>query len=221
MEPSQRGADAEAEQQQFTEQLGQTAGWFIGLKNSHRNEALDHIIEICEPQQLYMLAAKLSILLKRDFIKRLPPELSYEILKFMTPEELGKCCVISKSWNDIINTNTPLWRNICVNSGVQVKNDLMYMEALFYKSLYIHAKRRIKNIGQQLECMSLTGHSERITALSYHDGKVASGKFIFISSYTDFQNITLLQLGVKRFSRYIIYVHVYNRNIINLNISHC
>lgn len=171
------------ESEEFHSQLRYFSGWFLSQTHSCRNDVFDHLLDVSDSQELLVLAGKLHLLLKRDFIKNMPPELGLQILEYMSPKNLCSSALVSKSWHLIINGNARLWKNKCIQAGIKVTDENKHADASFYKRLYIHINNRIKNIDKEVSCLTLKGHTERICALAYYKGKIASGIYEAIKEY--------------------------------------
>lgn len=80
---------------------------------STRYRTLDFLIHNSGARQLYHLSEKLNCLLKRDFLKHLPIEMSFYLLKFLDPQSLLSCCQVSKTWNKTVNSCVDCWKRSC------------------------------------------------------------------------------------------------------------
>uniref|UniRef100_A0A8C5JUB9 F-box domain-containing protein n=1 Tax=Jaculus jaculus TaxID=51337 RepID=A0A8C5JUB9_JACJA len=140
--------------------------WLDNISDLHRNETLDHLISLSGAVQLRHLSNNLETLLKWDFLKLLPLELSFYLLKWLHPRTLLTCCLISKQWNKVIN----VWQTACRNLGWQTDDSVQ--DAWHWKKVYLTAILRMKQLEdhEAFETSSLIGHSARVYALSYKDG---------------------------------------------------
>lgn len=78
---------------------------------------LDYLIGKSGARQLYHLSEKLNCLLKRDFLKHLPVEMSFYLLQFLDPESLLACCQVSHKWNKVVNSCLDCWKRACNTIG--------------------------------------------------------------------------------------------------------
>ncbi|XP_070811835.1 F-box/WD repeat-containing protein 2 isoform X2 [Pituophis catenifer annectens] len=142
---------------------------------SKKNEALDHLIALSGAAQLKHLSNNLEALLKRDFLKLLPLELSFYLLKWLDPQTLLTCCLVSKQWNKVIGGCLEVWQAACRNLGWQIDDSVQ--EALHWKKVYLKAILRMKQLEnhEAFETSSLIGHSARVYALYYKDGLLCTG----------------------------------------------
>ncbi|XP_071430802.1 F-box/WD repeat-containing protein 2 isoform X2 [Pithys albifrons albifrons] len=140
-----------------------------------KNETLDHLISLSGAVQLRHLSNNLEILLKRDFLKLLPLELSFYLLKWLDPQTLLTCCLVSKQWNKVISACTEVWQTACKNLGWQIDDSVQ--DPLHWKKVYLKAILRMKQLKdhEAFETSSLIGHSARVYALYYKDGLLCTG----------------------------------------------
>ena len=162
----------------FTEWIETVGNCYRKLTNDERNEVLDYLIQLSDASQLYFLSKKLNCLLKRDFIVQLPRELTFHLLRYLDPRSLLSCSCVSQQWNAIINSCNVVWRNICVKSGVVVAKEQEKVCAI--KQVYLRMLHRMKHLrrGVAFDSMMLYGHTDRVMALYYHEGKIATGRHI-------------------------------------------
>uniref|UniRef100_A0A8D2BBK6 F-box and WD repeat domain containing 2 n=1 Tax=Sciurus vulgaris TaxID=55149 RepID=A0A8D2BBK6_SCIVU len=145
------------------------------MTDLQKNETLDHLISLSGAVQLRHLSNNLEILLKRDFLKLLPLELSFYLLKWLDPQTLLTCCLVSKQWNKVISACTEVWQTACKNLGWQIDDSVQ--DALHWKKVYLKAILRMKQLEdhEAFETSSLIGHSARVYALYYKDGLLCTG----------------------------------------------
>ncbi|XP_043916662.1 F-box/WD repeat-containing protein 2 [Protopterus annectens] len=148
---------------------------FLSVNDSQKNETLDHLISLSGAAQLRHLSNNLETLLKRDFLKLLPLELSFYLLKWLDPKTLLICCLVCKQWNKVVGACTEVWQTACKTLGWQIDDSIQ--DALHWKKLYLKANLRMKQLKDQeaFETSSLIGHSARVYALYYKDGLLCTG----------------------------------------------
>lgn len=78
---------------------------------------LDFLISKSGARQLYHLSEKLNCLLKRDFLKLLPIEMSFHLLKYLDPQSLMACSQVSTTWNKVVNSCVDCWKRACDTIG--------------------------------------------------------------------------------------------------------
>ncbi|CAO2597791.1 F-box/WD repeat-containing protein 2 [Lemmus lemmus] len=151
------------ERKDFETWLDNISVTFLSLTDLQKNETLDHLISLSGAVQLRHLSNNLETLLKRDFLKLLPLELSFYLLKWLDPQTLLTCCLVSKQWNKVKNLG---WQ---IDDSVQ--------DALHWKKVYLKAILRMKQLEdhEAFETSSLIGHSARVYALYYRDGLLCTG----------------------------------------------
>lgn len=155
---------------------------FRTLSDIQKNSTIEGIIDICGPEQLRFLSTKLEILVKRDYLKCLPLELSFHVLKWLDPVSLCKCCLVSKKWNKVVLSCDNVWQNACRQLGMGVKEDFERSSADTWKKMYIsHVKNMKKLKGEDaVEKKQLYGHTARVFALYYHGNYLATGEIILL-----------------------------------------
>ncbi|KAM9065498.1 F-box/WD repeat-containing protein 2 isoform 3-T4 [Sarcophilus harrisii] len=163
------------ERKDFETWLDNISVTFLSLTDLQKNESLDHLISLSGAIQLRHLSNNLETLLKRDFLKLLPLELSFYLLKWLDPQTLLTCCLVSKQWNKVISACTEVWQTACRNLGWQIDDSVQ--DALHWKKVYLKAILRMKQLKdhEAFETSSLIGHSARVYALYYKDGLLCTG----------------------------------------------
>ncbi|XP_035302040.1 F-box/WD repeat-containing protein 2 isoform X6 [Cricetulus griseus] len=170
------------ERKDFETWLDNISVTFLSLTDLQKNETLDHLISLSGAVQLRHLSNNLETLLKRDFLKLLPLELSFYLLKWLDPQTLLTCCLVSKQWNKVISACTEVWQTACKNLGWQIDDSVQ--DALHWKKVYLKAILRMKQLEdhEAFETSSLIGHSARVYALYYRDGLLCT---VFSVDYSD------------------------------------
>lgn len=74
---------------------------FLSLNDQQRNQVLDQLISLSGAAQLRHLSNGLETLLKRDFLRLLPLELAFYLLRWLDPQTLLTCCLVCKQWNKV------------------------------------------------------------------------------------------------------------------------
>ena len=163
---------------EFKAKLENFAAVFKSFTDEEKNLAIETILKICGPEQLRMLSDELQSLVKRDFIKFLPTELAFNVVKFLDYHTVGLCCLVSKAWNTILSNNTEIWSRSCKRLGV-VSWKLTTIDGINWKLELKQALRRIKRFRRYrvsgFAKRELDAHTRRVTALCYKDGLLASG----------------------------------------------
>ncbi|XP_061836567.1 F-box/WD repeat-containing protein 2 [Nerophis lumbriciformis] len=148
---------------------------FLTLNDQQRIQSLDHLISISGAAQLRHLSNGLEALLKRDFLRLLPLELAFYLLRWLDPQTLLTCCLVCKQWNKVINSCLEVWQSACRKLGWRIDESIQ--DASHWKGVYIKAKLRMMQLKDQkaFETSSLIGHSARVYALYYKDGLLCTG----------------------------------------------
>lgn len=163
------------ERKRFEAWLQSVSTSFLTLTEPQKNETLDHLISRSGAVQLRHLSNNLETLLKRDFLRLLPLELTFYLLRWLDPKTLLTCCLVCKRWNKVIGACTEVWQGACKALGWQVDDSLQ--DAMHWKKVYMKAKLRMRQLEEReaFETSSLIGHSARVYALYYKDGLLCTG----------------------------------------------
>lgn len=166
----------EESEKDFEKWLQKICENFSELTDLEKNATIDQLIKLCGPEQLHLLSTKLELLVKRDFLRSLPLELCFHILKWLDPKSLSNCCLVSKKWNKVISTCHQIWQKACQRLGMKVNEDELKNER--WKNLYLKARRRIESLklDKAFETVLLHGHTARVFALCYKENMLATGK---------------------------------------------
>nr|VWP00522.1 Glucanase (EC [Ganoderma boninense] len=90
---------------------------FAMLSPASRRQHLYALIQECTPSELLFLSTTITPLLKRDFLRALPPEVSLHILSFVDdPRTLGRAARVSRYWNELLKDDC-LWKAMCIRHG--------------------------------------------------------------------------------------------------------
>ncbi|XP_055791764.1 F-box/WD repeat-containing protein 2-like isoform X2 [Salvelinus fontinalis] len=155
---------------------------FLTLSDQQRNQSLDQLISLSGAVQLRHLSNGLEALLKRDFLRLLPLELTFYLLHWLDPQTLLTCCLVCKQWNKVISACTEVWQGVCRDLGWRIDDSIQ--DASHWKGIYLKAKLRMMQLKDQeaFETSSLIGHSARVYALYYKDGLLCT---VFSVDYKD------------------------------------
>ena len=152
---------------------------FLALTDPQKNMTVESIISMCGPDQLRFLSTKLETLVKRDFLKCLPLELSFHVLKSLDPVSLCKCCLVSKVWNKVIVSCSNVWQRACSQLGVKVgeEEEEELPCSISWKVIYVAAVQRMKRLKchDSVEKRLFYGHTARVFALYYRGNYLATG----------------------------------------------
>lgn len=93
--------NAPMEDSDFERWLDSVSSAFLTLSDQQRNRTLDRLISQSGAAQLRHLSTGLETLLKRDFLRLLPLELTFYLLRWLDPRSLLTCCLVCKHWNKV------------------------------------------------------------------------------------------------------------------------
>lgn len=90
---------------------------FASLNPADRRLYLSAILHDCSPTELLFVSTTIAPLLKRDFLRDLPPEVSLQIISFLDdPQTLTRASRVSKYWNRLLSDEW-IWRRLCLIHG--------------------------------------------------------------------------------------------------------
>lgn len=97
--------------------LESVSATFLTLNDQQRNHSLDHLISLSGAAQLRHLSNGLETLLKRDFLRLLPLELAFYLMRWLDPQTLLTCCLVCKQWNKVNVQFCKLKNNLSAKPG--------------------------------------------------------------------------------------------------------
>lgn len=170
---------------------------FRNLTDNQKNTTVERIIDICGPEQLRLLSTKLEILVKRDYLRCLPLELSFQVLKWLDPASLCRCCLVSKKWNKVILSCDDVWQSACRQLGMDVKDEFTWnsissstgistsefsgnLTSASWKQIYTSHVQNMKRLMREdaIEKKQFYGHTARVFALYYRRNYLATGEIM-------------------------------------------
>ncbi|KIK50354.1 hypothetical protein GYMLUDRAFT_65319 [Collybiopsis luxurians FD-317 M1] len=78
-----------------------------------RRQYLAALLHACTPTELLFISTTIAPLLKRDFLRALPPELALHILGFVDePKTLARAAQVSRWWRRLVSDEA-LWKRMC------------------------------------------------------------------------------------------------------------
>ena len=184
MESPNDSSDMENNEKKIDPWLKAVGKTFSSLTDVERNQTLDYLIGKSGASQLLHLSDKLESFLKRDFLKLLPIEVTFYLLQYFDAKSLQTACCVCKEWCAIITSCTAAWMRVGANIGVKVQpsNNFTSKEGSVYKKLFQKIADRQRRLNDprgdeasSLEAVTLFGHQDRVMALYYKDGWLASG----------------------------------------------
>lgn len=189
-----RRSDVLMEKAAFEGWLESVSASYLTLSDQQRNQSLDRLISLSGAVQLRHLSNGLETLLKRDFLRLLPLELAFYLLRWLDPQTLLTCCLVCKQWNKVISACTEVWQGVCRDLGWRIDDSIQ--DAVHWKSIYLKAKLRMRQLQEEeaFETSSLIGHSARVYALYYKDGLLCTGKSNSNREYSKSETLQLAQL---------------------------
>ena len=96
---------------------------FSVLSPFQRRQFLSAILHDCTPDELLFVSTTLAPLLKRDFLRELPPELAIHVLGFIDdPRSLLRAGEVSRYWHGLASEDC-LWKAMCETYDFHVDDD--------------------------------------------------------------------------------------------------
>ena len=98
---------------------------FPDLPPHERRKFLASIIAQCSPDELVFISSTVTNLLRRDFLKDLPPELAVYVLGFIDePSTLCRAACVSKYWSQLVKDEW-LWKRLCAIHRFEPEQSLL------------------------------------------------------------------------------------------------
>lgn len=163
-------------ERQFLLWLHSVSVKFMGLTETQRIRTLDTFVSLCGSKEMIYLSELLPNLLYRDFLRMLPTEISVRILMMLDEKSLLNCCLVSKYWNQLINSFREVWIHMAKRVGARVLTE-PYMPIHKYKNMFIQSTYLVQQMKTRsaFEVMTLEGHRGRVMAITHNKDRVASG----------------------------------------------
>ncbi|GJE89631.1 WD40 repeat-like protein [Phanerochaete sordida] len=96
---------------------------FSVLPPYQRRQFLSAVLSECTPDELLFVSTTVAPLLKRDFLRDLPPELAIHILGFIDdPRSLLKAGQVSRYWHSLVAEEC-LWKRMCDVYDFDIEED--------------------------------------------------------------------------------------------------
>ncbi|KAH9947992.1 WD40 repeat-like protein [Amylocystis lapponica] len=87
---------------------------FTSLPPQARRRFLSAILSECSPSELLLVSTTIAPLLKRDFLRDLPPEVALHVLSFIDdPRTLVRASRVCRYWKQLLDDKW-IWRRMCL-----------------------------------------------------------------------------------------------------------
>lgn len=149
---------------------------FKDLPSHQKNQFLDSILGFADISQVLYLTSILQRYLQRDFITKLPPEVSLKIFGYLDLQSLAASCNVCQLWNRLISTNKQLWFRGLSAVGICLPDNSM----TDYLRYYLDNEKHLNKLNQSIDSF-LYGHRARVTALYFHNDKLGTGIWLRFS----------------------------------------
>lgn len=83
--------------------------WVMALSENERSEFAYAILQTLRTSSIAGIVEKLNPLLHLDPVLHLPPEITFQILSYLTPETLLRASTLSRAWRNRV-LDSPLWK---------------------------------------------------------------------------------------------------------------
>ncbi|XP_041373378.1 F-box/WD repeat-containing protein 2-like [Gigantopelta aegis] len=149
---------------------------FKTLTECQKNKTFDHLIAVSGSKQMQHLSTLLPQLVFRDFICMLPPEICLHILSYLDGPTLLKCCLVSRTWLAVVDCSS-VWHRLAHLAGAAEEKSECEKRSRNYKALYVKINKYLRMVSQEkiLRKQILIGHEQRVMAVYYKDGILATG----------------------------------------------
>ncbi|WAQ97838.1 FBXW2-like protein [Mya arenaria] len=149
---------------------------YLSLTHTQKIRTLDTFIGLLGSRELVYLCDVLPRLLYRDFLRLLPTEISVRILIMLDEKSLLNCCLVSKYWNQLINSFKEVWVHMARRVGARIITE-PYIPIHQYKSLFIQSTTLVQHMkdSSAFKVMTLEGHRGRVMAITHNRDMLATG----------------------------------------------
>lgn len=97
---------------------------FAALSTTARRQYLSTLLSECSPSELLFVSTTISPLMRRDFLRELPPELALHILGFIEdPKTLLRASRVSTHWHNLLDDEW-LWKRMCAAHHFQLEREV-------------------------------------------------------------------------------------------------
>ncbi|KAH3833586.1 F-box/WD repeat-containing protein 2-like [Dreissena polymorpha] len=149
---------------------------YLSLSPAQKLKTLDTLLGLLGAKELCYLTDILPTLLYRDFIRQLPTEIALKILMMLDEKSLLNCCLVSKYWNELINSYSEVWILMAKRVGARIGSGLG-APVHGYKSLFIRSANLVQRMkdSSAFKVMNLEGHRGRVMAITQNKDLIATG----------------------------------------------
>ncbi|KAJ8737301.1 hypothetical protein PYW07_000572 [Mythimna separata] len=170
------GADAEAGPPEIKPWLSRFNNW----SNVEKIQAIDELINCCDPSQVRHMMKAIEPLFQRDFISLLPKELALTVLGYLQPKDLLRAAQTCRYWKFLAEDNL-LWKEQCRRIGITTLKKMprsLPRCASPWKAAYMR-QYLIENNWLHKPVVSpiiMRGHDDHvITCLQFYGNRILSG----------------------------------------------
>lgn len=153
---------------------------FHSWTNGDKIQAIDELINSCNPSQVRYMMKAIEPLFQRDFISLLPKELALTVLGYLQPKDLLRASQTCRYWKFLAEDNL-LWKAQCRRIGIKTLKKMprsyprcvspwkaAYMRQYLIENNWLH--KSVKNP------IVMRGHDEHvITCLQFYGNRILSG----------------------------------------------
>ncbi|XP_075990524.1 F-box and WD-40 domain protein 7 isoform X1 [Anticarsia gemmatalis] len=153
---------------------------FHSWSNGEKIQAIDELINCCDPSQVRHMMKAIEPLFQRDFISLLPKELALTVLGYLQPKDLVRAAQTCRYWKFLAEDNL-LWKEQCRRIGITTLKKMprslprcaspwkaAYMRQYLIENNWLH--KPVKNP------IVMRGHDDHvITCLQFYGNRILSG----------------------------------------------
>ena len=129
---------------------------FDHLPESMKSYVMYNMLRRCSKPTLRLVADTIDPALRCDYVKRLPVELSVQILNYLDAQSMCRAAQVSKRWRQLVDTHESAWRDLIVLDGFKLKEAEVGKACAEgwgwgvnpYRSSMQHHHRQVKKDGQ-------------------------------------------------------------------------
>lgn len=121
-EPSSADLDEQIPMPILQLHLTGVMNYFENISDKAQEYLIYHLLRRCDTPRLRFISGLVNPALKCDFLTRLPPELSLQVIRYLDTKTLCRASQVSKRWRELIDSDDKVWRELLQSDGYHVPN---------------------------------------------------------------------------------------------------
>ncbi|CAF4478997.1 unnamed protein product [Rotaria sp. Silwood2] len=137
----------------------QLLNWFThSWSESEQNDFLRRLIVKFDERQQYFTSCVITQSRYRDFISLLPRKIVFQILNYLTLEEVSRTREVCKNWKTIIDRERDLWKPKTKSKKLEANKTIQIDWEKIHKQRLATKRNWLTGTAQLIKC---AGHTER------------------------------------------------------------